>query len=274
MKQKAIQDLAQLTDEDLFAEISNGMNLATTNAQSIEQDAMRLYDSKSNSYDILMSVAREEAAKALILLDALRCPRESPHFSRQLKRFNDHLAKGIYAEMCDMRPAIKEELCRYLDMEREQFYLDGPNDVDWIFPNRILHTRERNMYVDYIESDGEHYWLNPFRLDKAFGHHTPMVVAISAALKGTRCTEPCALREIARIWRAKPVENAMSYSALRQLNYDTLVSLEKHGVIDASEQDAVGLIVNHLPFPVYDTDLSLVKNDKKALETARELKIA
>ena len=274
MKQKAIKDLTQLTEEDFFKEISKGMDLTIINAQTIEQDAERFYDSKSNSYDILMSVACEEAAKSLILLDAVRCPRQSKNFSHQLRRFNNHLAKGIYAKVCDWHAAHKKELCQYLEMERREFYLDGPNDVDWAFPNSILHERERNMYVDYVESDGEHFWLDPLRLDRIFGHHTPMVVSIAEALKRTRCTEPDALRQIADIWRARPIEDTTPYSELRQLNLDTLAALEKNGILDESDQDAVSVITNHLPYPLYDVDLSLVKVNKKELWTEREYKVA
>jgi hypothetical protein len=43
-----------------------------------------------------MAVAEEEAGKFLILFDAARCPRL--WLGHHLKKFNDQLAKGIYAD--------------------------------------------------------------------------------------------------------------------------------------------------------------------------------
>jgi hypothetical protein len=53
-----------------------------------------------------------------------------------------------------------------VDRERKEFYLDGPNDVDWIFYNDILRTREETIYVDFVENDGQHVWHDPTVLDE------------------------------------------------------------------------------------------------------------
>lgn len=246
------------------------MALVTENALTIEHDAKQLYDAKSNSYDILMSVAREEAAKALILFDAVRCPRQSEEFGRQLRRFNEHLAKGIYAEVCELEVCSKNELCKYLSSAREQFYLDGPNDVDWIFPNQILSRREGHMYVDYVESDGDYYWSNPFKLEKMFGHYRPRVLSIATALQSTGCMEPSALHATRRIWQQSSIDASSSYKELRAVNYKSLEELEKLDLLDDSDDASIGMIVNNLPFPLYDVDLSLVKVDQKSLESIQE----
>jgi hypothetical protein len=51
---------------------------------------------------------------------------------------------------CGMRPGTLAELQEYVDNHREEFYLDGPNDVDWIFRNEVLEGREGALYVDYV----------------------------------------------------------------------------------------------------------------------------
>lgn len=270
MKTRAIKDLCQLNDPKLFQEISAGMDLATSNARMIEQDAKTLHDIKSNSYDILMAVACEEAAKALILFDAVRCPRQSPNFARQLPRFNDHLSKGIYAKMCDWEPSSKKDLRRYLDMEREEYYLDGPNDVDWIFPNRILHSRERHMYVDYVQCNNAHIWLDPFKGDRIFSHNTPRVISIANSLQATRCIQPAALSEIAAIWRLASIDDSFSRQALRELNHRTLLELDQQNLVDESDESAIGVIVSYLPFPLHDTDLALNGVNMKELEKRKQ----
>ncbi|MDZ4405019.1 AbiV family abortive infection protein [Prosthecobacter sp.] len=270
MKQRAIKDICQLSEQDLFREVSAGMNLAILNALAIEIDAQALYAAQSNGYDILIAVAREEAAKALILFDAIRCPRQSPNFPRQVQRFNDHLAKGIYAEMCEWEPSSKADLQKYLKLERQQFYSDGPNDVDWIFPNRILHSRERNMYVDYVKSADEHFWLNPFKHKRAFKHHTPRVVEIAKSLKATGCTHPASLAAIAAKWRPTSIDDDYTRQKLRELNHSTLAELEVQKLIDESDKSAIDTIVNYLPYPLHDADLSLINVEINDLERIQQ----
>jgi hypothetical protein len=88
-------------------------------------------------------IAEEEAGKFLILLDAVRCGRKRQKvFAEQLERSHDRLAKGLYVATVSIRPAISAELLSYLEGLRVQLYLDGPNDVDWIFRNEVLSGRE------------------------------------------------------------------------------------------------------------------------------------
>ena len=270
MKQRAIQDLSQLSESALFREISTGISLVTSNALGIEKEAMRLYDSKSNAYDILMAVAREEAAKALILFDTARCPPKTEDFQRQIRRFNDHLAKGIYANVCDLRVASKAELCSYINREREEFYLDGPNDVDWIFPNRILHSRERNMYVDYVRAEDSNFWLDPFKRDRMFSHNMPDVVSLASALLTTGCTTPEALAKIAEIWRPLSLNDSCTFQQLRKHHIETLLELEELQLIENPEERSVRTIVELLPFPLHDIDLKMINVKTSSLEEIQQ----
>jgi AbiV family abortive infection protein len=100
---RAIQDLAQLSDAVLYTELAQGLGLCAANAKRIADDCLLLAgDKRARGAEILRIAAEEEATKVLILLDAIRCPRSRlpTEFSRQLQYFNDHLAKGIYAQYC------------------------------------------------------------------------------------------------------------------------------------------------------------------------------
>src|SRR5262245_58429615 len=160
MRVKAIRDLAQLSDRDFFAAVAEGLPLIVTNAIRLFDGATVLSEAKHyHAARALTAIAEEEAAKALVLLDAVRCPRlPNERFSDQLARFNDHLAKGLYAKACMYRPTTLGELQGYINSDRGSLYLDGPNDVDWIFPNEIKHQREKQFYVDYVAMDDEHSW--------------------------------------------------------------------------------------------------------------------
>jgi hypothetical protein len=57
------------------------------------------------------------------------------------------------------------EAVTYLARERQALYLDGPEDVDWIFRNAIEQRREEAIYVYYIAIrdywHDEHQWHCP-----------------------------------------------------------------------------------------------------------------
>lgn len=270
MRLKAICDLAQLSPADLIAEVSTGIEHSISNAVRLEKDAEIIHQRNTNSYDVLLAVAREEAAKALILFDIVRCPRESTHFQRHLRRFNNHLAKGVYAEMCDWEPATFADLRSYIARELEEFYLDGPNDYDWIFWNRIRSSRDSSMYVDYVESDGEHRWTEPHAIAQLVPHSTPRVTSITAGLKETGCTSPDALAIIRDIWQRIPMHDAYSRLELRAATYRTLEAIELKGLLNDSNRNALATVVNYLPFPIYDLDLEMRKVAEAALAAIRD----
>ena len=41
------------------------------------------------------------------------------------------------------------------------YYLAGPNDVDWIFRNQLLSSREDGLYVDYVRYEDGAAWSTP-----------------------------------------------------------------------------------------------------------------
>ena len=162
------QALAALSDAGFFEEISKGIDLVGQSVRRLDQAAEVLVASEHRQgAAVLQSLAEEEAAKALILLDAVRCPRScQAERSRALLRFRDHLAKGIYAAAVSWRYPDVAEFRRYVDRCRKSWYLDGPNDVDWILPNEILASREHTLYVDYrrdiTERNGDQFWISPY----------------------------------------------------------------------------------------------------------------
>jgi AbiV family abortive infection protein len=150
---RAIRNLSQLNDSELLSEVSEGLRLCVGNALRLWCDARRLRESRRpQGFEILRLFVEEEAAKFHILLDAVRCLRQpADRFARQLGYFNQHLAKGLYAEYYNFAsPGGLAEVRRYMDRDRQALYLDGPNDVDWVFRNDILRKREESIYVDYV----------------------------------------------------------------------------------------------------------------------------
>ena len=125
------------------------------------------YTQSGNRRDATTALQQGPTRDRHILLDVVRCPRQPGEiFSRQLGYFNAHVAKGLYATYDNIfAPADLPEIRRYMDSECKMLYLDGPNDVDWIFQNDILREREESIYVDYVDYNDatrrERFWHCP-----------------------------------------------------------------------------------------------------------------
>jgi hypothetical protein len=82
----------------------------------------------------------------LILLDLVRLGwRDHSKVKAQISPFYDHLGRCIYVEVLESRPADFAEVRRMVEDMRQAYFLDGPNDVDWIFRNELLSSREEGL---------------------------------------------------------------------------------------------------------------------------------
>ncbi len=271
MRPKAIKDLSRLTDRDLFKSVAEGLSLILENAQHLREDSEKLAaDGRFSGYQVLRTVAEEEASKFLILIDAIRCPRTpADRWSGQLERFHNHVSKGLYSWACNCRPATFGRLQEYLNLKRQEFYLDGPNDVDWIFRNDILQRREEALYVDYVETDEGHVWLDPSRYSRSDRPISRGLVLpglmISEALASVGASSAEGLAVLADVWRATSPSFDLHWDVIRDLNGETLIQLEKRGLLRETSHEVRERILDRWQFPMYDLDLSLVKVKKEEL---------
>ena len=268
MKTKAIGDLVQVSEPQLFAEIAGGLRLVADSALRLEADAQLLADqNRARGCNLLANLAEEEAGKYLILLDAVRCPRNSPFFGRQLNKFNDHLAKGLYAEACMLSPSDFGEVARYLERERRELYIDGDGELDWICRNAILQRRETYMYVDYVRTDNGHSWEIP--IEDALGlpalHTMRSAVALAKWLDAIGCSQVEALAVIAGIWRPIEMTDAFHWTELRALNHRTVVGLRSRGLLRQHPSDVYQHVIDRWLFPLHTLDLRLIRNDPDKL---------
>ncbi|MCY3599694.1 MAG: AbiV family abortive infection protein [Gemmatimonadetes bacterium] len=261
---RAIADLVQLSDERFLEEISQGIRHVVEHADSLDALAHRLVDiGEHRGAAIVRALAQEEAAKVLILVDAVRCPpSEAGDRSRTLKGFYNHLAKHIYAEACWWRSADFAEVKRAIDRERRPYYLDGPNDVDWIFSNSATTNRERSMYVDYVqditEQDGEYDWVSPTAEDEPwqYSEATPTSLLVARALLGLGVTTPSGLSIVADVWRPFRPRPDTRFPELSRKIRETLFRVMESGL--CSQSDAALLartVIDHWPFPLWSLDL-------------------
>ena len=117
MRARAIKALTGLGDPGFFSAIAEGLGLVAKHGDHLWNAAKTLDDTgQHHAARVLALIAEEEAAKYLILIDAIRCPRlPQKRWACQLGRFNDHLAKGLYAEAAWMRPSNLRQLHEYLN---------------------------------------------------------------------------------------------------------------------------------------------------------------
>lgn len=274
MRVRAIKDLTQLDEPDFYIAVAEGLELIVQHVLRLRDGAVTLAKaSQHHAARVLTTLAEEEAAKVLILLDAVRCPRlPLDRFSRQLARFNNHLAKGLYARACGMRPVTLADLQAYIDIDRKDFYLDGPNDVDWIFRNQIMQDREGTFYVDYVAHDDGHQWWAPEALADTFPSFLSIPCAVTTALhlSSVGALSTAALVLVARLWRTRVPSPETHCSEIRKLNHLTLKKLDEQELLKKHPDDVYRWIVQEWQFPMYDLDLTPVAVDPRNLRDQQQ----
>ena len=255
---RAVGDLADFPDDRLFNAVAEGIPLIVENALELDGTAGRLYENKEyRASEIIRGLAEEEAAKVLILLDAIRCPPESERTRETLNCFDYHLAKRIYSMTCSY-PSIWsfKELIQLVQIECRSYFLDGPNRVDWIMENSITAEREESLYVDFVqdltEAAGEYQWRTPRPREPLFerDYRSPECVRVAEALSeaGAKTSEGVAL--IADIWRDFTPDPSTQRSELQGLIADTLDKFVERG-LGAMDASSGGVIVSGWSFPLW-----------------------
>jgi AbiV family abortive infection protein len=262
MRVRAIKDLSQLSHPDFFRTVGLGLHKVIQNASRLFNSARALGErGEYQAFTVLRNLAEEEASKFLILLDAVRCPRNPPErFCNQLGRFNDHLPKGLYSCAYKARNTTPAKLQEYLDTFREQSYLDGPNGIDWIFRNEIHQQREQVLYVDYISTGDDHTWLDPgdgFQDEpvEVLFQIEPPCLKIARALFDVGISEPDALKVVADMWCSATIRPDIPRLELRSMNQQTLEELKSKRLLREPSDQIYGEIINYWQYPLYDLNL-------------------
>lgn len=275
---RAIADLAGFSDDRVFKEVAEGVARITENATSLDESAARLHQGADfRASGIMQGFAEEEAAKVLILIDFIRCPAIPKWRKQTLKHYYGHVAKRIYAMACTYpRIATFDELCKFVKEESRPVYLDGPNWVDWIFPNSVSWERQQALYVDYVrditEESGEHWWTTPYTPDSVgLEYETPDCIKLSWALSKVGASSPDGLVEIARIWRDYEPEPETDRGDLRSLITYTMMQLAGRG-LGTGDEAISRFIVSSWPFPLWSVTIKepRLNDDVTKLRKERE----
>jgi AbiV family abortive infection protein len=208
---------------------------------------------------VVDATASEEAAKALVLLDLVRLGwKEDARARILIKYFYRHLQRGIYAEMVDMSPASYGEVRQIVDRLRLSHYLDGPNDVDWVFRNEVESAREEAIYVDYIETDEGPRWVSPAWRDDVTLWGPSRATTLVGSLDRAGLLTLDGLKLIASEWNGVVFVDDSHWQEVETRTWAVLQGAEVAGLFspELTSRDT-SLILESWGFPLHSLDLSL-----------------
>jgi hypothetical protein len=142
--------------------------------------------------DVLANHAEEEAAKILILMDIVRCPRRlcAAKIGIMVKWFYDHLARLIYANAASWKPMQVAQLRDYVDNTRKAHYQEGGYG-EYILPNWEIFGRESKLYADIeVYENGEPGWNARKSFAGSFPSLMPRALAVAEALSALGIFSP------------------------------------------------------------------------------------
>ena len=253
--------------------ISEGLLLLVEHVAELSADVEALQEAgHKRGVWILADQADEEAAKILILLDLMRMDRDdSAGMALQLGRFHQHLARRIYVEIAEMNPADFAEVRRMVEMLRPSHYLDGPNDVDWIFPNRLLSDREQRLYVDLDWEDGRARWKTPAEDDELLFGPRPAVREFVASMYRVGLMTPGGLQLVGEAWSDLELEDETRWGTLFDLNCEVITAALDAGLdSDDLTQEDIDRVAQKWGFPLGGLDLSRIEVSPQALREEQE----
>lgn len=234
-------------------------------------DASRKLSEYPREFDVLQGYALEEAAKALILLDVVRCPpRRWNHSRRIVKRAVQHLARLIYAEMVGLRPANLEEIRTYVDAARQSHYLEGDLG-EFIAANSLIDRRERALYADLEKlEEGDYRVVSPAD-DRTFSGSPHYIIELLKSMVRLGFFSERGIMIIAEVWGKLEFGLSNGFEECSSLMQETVEKLNSAGLIDAgATQDDYERVLLNWPFPMYSLDMSPVSVSLASLEAERE----
>jgi hypothetical protein len=239
--------------------------------EQLVTDADWMHDNGRASAGAILDVfAVEQAASFAILLDLVRGGWSigDASINEQIRRFYDHLSRGLYAAAYEGCPATLGELERFLDVERRSRFLDGPSDMDWILPNEIIEGREGLLYVDYVCYEHGCEWASPLERDHSY-RHIPKIVDLVGNLRAVGICDSDALADLATVWSEVDISDRnLHWQTVYKANQEVLSRLTQR--CDKVEQTQLRRILNDWIHPLNFLAMSRINVSLTELQSQRE----
>ena len=261
VKPKQARVLCTMTPEKRLAFIAEGLPIILSSAEGYWDAACRLNDTREGM--VLQNHAAEEAAKVLILMDAVRCPKKlvASRMGTIVQSFYSHLARIIYAEAVHWNAMNVAQLRERVDSERASPSVEG--DVgQFIFPNWNIFTREGLLYADIICVDNEEpVWKTPNHDEMGFPLiEAPLVLELTKAMSAVGLFTLEGLKATSEIWEQMTFTELESSADNRHLKEQLLQRLQDEGLPTATAtQSHFKTLLNTWQIPMYDFDFGRAK---------------
>jgi hypothetical protein len=253
--------------------VAEGLPIVLASAQGFWNAAGALAGNNPREAVVLEGFAEEEAAKALILIDLVRCPpKEANNRVGRIisKMFYDHLARMIYAKAQAWRPVHVTMLQEYVDQERKAHYLEGYAS-EYIVPNWALYARESAMYADIEEHEnGGPYWNDPRHFGSPSGFRPPALDLIEA-LSAIGVFTPAGVRAVSEIWGTVDFQDSEGPEIARELTGALGARLHAEGLVTEAATDShARSFHHHWQMPMYNLEFSLLPVSMEELNADRD----
>lgn len=269
MEPRSLKRLLNLPKRQRNPVVAEGLKLLGDYVDRLQEDAQWTYDDgRSSSAAVLDIFAAEQAASFMILLDLVRVGWDADQslVNEQIKRFHNHLARGLYVEAYGGYPATLKELRDYFAFHRRSHYLDGPSDVDWIFRNEILERREGPLYVDYVAFENECHWETPLSRDHTY-RMVPKIVDVVLGLREIGICEAEALNQMADVWSQVDISDVqLHWQDVRKANLEVLSRLP----ITPDNRDRAWTVVESWIHPLNSLDMTPIEVTHAELQAERD----
>jgi hypothetical protein len=267
--------LCALPERKRLPFIAEGLPIILNSAQGFWKAAQQLQDHPREA-EVLEGFAEEEAAKILILMDAVRCPPKlvASKLNRLIGWFYDHLARLIYAEAVTWKPMHLAQLRDYVDRQRRGHYIEG-HAGEYIMPNWAVYERESRLYAD-VEAyqDGSVGWSvprDPYRGNISFGTFTPPALRVAEAMEQLGLFTSTGLQATSEIWGSLEYRDKENHHDGEKLTERLLTRVHAEGLILDTAQDAhVATLYREWQIPMYNLDFSLISVTLAELEAEQE----
>ncbi len=244
--------------------LAEGLQALAEHVAVLNADTALLRESgRHRSAKIIELLADEQAATAMTLFDLVRTGKLPNAVYR-------HLTRAVYVAAYDAALADLSEAQRFADIYRDQRYLDGPNDVDWIMYNELEHHRESSMYVDLV-SDSEDasklVWESPrhsvYAEPTSLPHRTSHVVSVLLALDAVGLTSLAGVEATKATWtnwrKASSLDDPLReirWSEARKINSEIVAAFPDAAIAPIEQRREV---VKHWLFPLTTLDFTMRK---------------
>ncbi|MFK4536391.1 hypothetical protein ABIA00_004574 [Bradyrhizobium ottawaense] len=268
--------LCQLNHRQRLEFLAEGLPIILQSAQGFWHSSQQLREAHGREAQVLEGFAKEEAAKILILMDAVRCPRKliASKLNRIVSWFYDHLARLIYAEAVSWKPMHLAELREYVDQQRRGHFLEG-HAGEYILPNWTIYQRESRLYVD-IEAyqDGELNWDAPRHSYTGYSvldTFVPPALQVAGAMEQVGMFTVSGLQAVSDIWGSLEYKDREDHHDGEKLTERLLRRLLAEGLmLDTAEEKDLALLYRSWQIPMYNLDFSLIPVSLEELEAAQE----